>query len=176
MNDLKSKIESLLFVAGDEMSLKDIKKALGENVSPKDIENAVEILAGDYRGRGVRIIRKDDKIQMVSAPENAEIIAQLLKSHLSEQLTPAALETLACVSYREPISKMEIDELRGVNSIFSLRNLSIRGLIEKTDPPANGNPKLTYYKTTLDFLKKLGIEKVSDLPHYGELSNEQPSN
>lgn len=175
MENLKSKIESLLFICGDEISIKDIQKNI-DNASEESIRQAIELLARDYRGRGVRIMMKDDKIQMVSAPENAEIISKLLKSQLTEQLSQAALETLACIAYREPISKIEIDELRSVNSIFSLRNLNIRGLIEKTSPPENGNQKLIYYKTTLDFLKKLGIEKVGDLPYYEELSKPEQNN
>lgn len=175
MENLKSKIESLLFICGDEIGVSDIRKNL-DDVPEEDIRRAVESLVDDCRGRGVRVLIKDDKIQMVSAPENAEIISKLLKSQLTEQLSQAALETLSCIAYREPISKIEIDELRGVNSVFSLRNLSIRGLIEKTGAPENKDKKTAYYKTSLDFLKKLGIEKVGDLPHYDELSKPEQNN
>ena len=169
MSNIKSKIESLLFVSGEEMSLNSIKKALG-GVSDDEIRKAVNTLAEDYKDKGVRVIQKDDKMQMVSAPENAPVIETLVKSHLTGELSQASLETLACVAYHEPISKIEIDELRGVNSVFSLRSLSMRGLIEESAPLEDGDSKTKYYKTTLDFLKKLGIEKVSNLPRYDEFS------
>jgi len=161
MNTIKSKIESLLFVIGEETTVAKIQKALGENVSPEDIQAGIEALRDEYREKGIRIVMKDDTIQIVSAPENADIIQALVKSQLDEELTPAALETLACIAYREPITKAVIDELRGVNSVFSLRALMMRGLIEKHDD---------HYRVTIDFLKKLGIERIADLPQYDILS------
>ena len=166
MSDLKSKIESILFISGDALSIKQIKRALGEEVDNDKIKKALEDLGKEYQNRGIRIFSKEDKIQMVTAPENATIIEKLVKSQLTEELTPAALETLACIAYKEPISKIEIDELRGLNSIFSLRSLMIRGLIEKIACRPETGEKADCFKTTLDFLKKLGIEKVTDLPKY----------
>src|SRR3990172_10396942 len=157
MSDLKSKIESILFISGDALSIKQIKRALGEEVDNDKIKKALEDLGKEYQDRGIRIFSKEDKIQMVTAPENATIIEKLVKSQLTEELTPAALETLACIAYKEPITKAVIDELRGVNSVFSLRALMMRGLIEKHD---------NHYRVTIDFLKKLGIERISDLPQY----------
>ncbi len=157
---LKSQIESVLFVSGDAVSIRRLKQlfpAAGE----EEIRSAVEALQEEYRARGVRVAAKDDRVQMVSAPEHAALVGLFVKSHLSEELTPAALETLACVAYREPIAKVEVDELRGVNSVFSLRSLMMRGLVEKT--------KDETYRVTLDFLKKLGLERVSDLPDYEKL-------
>lgn len=161
MNEIKAKIEALLFVIGDETTVAKIRKALGENVSEDDVRAGLEALRDEYRERGIRIIVKDDAVQMVSAPEYADVIQTLVKSQLDEELTPAALETLACVAYREPITKAAIDEIRGVNSVFSLRALMMRGLIEKQGDQ---------YRVTIDSLKKLGIEKLSDLPHYDILS------
>ena len=164
MSVIASKIEAILFVSGEEMSVQKIQKALGGKSAEEEIVAQIETLQEIYQGKGIRIIMKDGKVQMVSAPEHAEVIHALVKSHLTEELTPAALETLACIAYREPIAKQEIDELRGVNSIFSLRSLLMRGLIEKTK---KGNDARTeYYRVTLDFLKKLGVEKVTNLPDY----------
>ena len=168
MSDLKSKIESILFISGDALSVKQIKRALGEEIDNDKIKKAVEDLGKEYQDKGLRILSKEERIQMVTAPENAAIIEKLVKSQLTEELTPAALETLACVAYKEPISKIEIDELRGLNSIFSLRSLMIRGLIEKTACKSEVGEKADCFKTTLDFLKKLGIEKVSDLPKFND--------
>lgn len=160
MRDLSSQIESLLFVSGDALSLKKMREVF-PGVKEEEIERAILVLQEACAHRGVRVMRKDEKIQMVSAPENGELVAALVKSSIAEELTPAAIETLACVAYREPVTKEEIDEVRGVNSIFSLRALAIRGLVEKTKDGA--------YRVTIDFLKKLGVERVTDLPEYEKL-------
>src|SRR3989344_6589944 len=131
MSSIASKIEAILFVSGEEMNIQKIKKALGGDITEEAILAHIQKLQEAYREKGIRIIIKDGKAQMVSAPELAEVIHAMVKSHLTEELTPAARETLACIAYREPIAKQEIDELRGVNSIFSLRSLLMRGLIEK---------------------------------------------
>lgn len=168
MLTLASQIEAILFVSGEEMSVHKIQKTLGGDITEEAIVAEIEQLQKTYQGKGVRILMKDGKVQMVSAPEHAEVIHALVKSHLTEELTPAALETLACIAYREPIAKQEIDELRGVNSIFSLRALLMRGLIEKTKK--EDDARTEYYRVTLDLLKKLGIEKITDLPDYGVFS------
>jgi len=167
-NSMQAKIEAILFVSGEEMSIHKIQKALGGEVAEEEIVAQIEKLQETYQGKGIRIIMKDGNVQMVSAPEHAEVIHALVKSHLTEELTSAALETLACIAYREPIAKQEIDELRGVNSIFSLRSLLMRGLIEKTKK--GDDARTDYYRVTLDLLKKLGIEKITDLPEYGIFS------
>lgn len=172
MEPLSSRIESLLFVSGDPLTVAKIKRALGEDVSEEEITLCIKALQKEYAHRGVHILEKDGAVQMASSPHNAPLIESFVKSQLAEELTPAALETLACIAYKEPISKVEIDELRGVNSIFSLRSLLMRGLIEKTKMKGKEGDEhaVIYYRTTLDFLKKLGIEKVNELPQYDELS------
>ncbi len=165
MTNLTSQLESLLFISGDPLGIAKIARVLGGDIPEDRIMEAIRELQTEYGKRGLRIVEKDGMVQMVSAPENAVLVGSLVKSHMTEELTPAALETLAAIAYREPISKAAIDELRGVNSIFSLRSLLMRGLIEKTKDHA-----MPHYRTTLDFLKKLGIEDVKDLPDYNELS------
>lgn len=166
MSNLNQKIESILFISGDSISLRKIAKIL--NVKEAEAKDAVEELKKEYEKRGIVILEKDGDIQMATSPENADVARSLVESALSEELTPAALETLSVVAYKEPISIQEINELRGVNSILSLRTLLMRGLIEKYQ--SNDEKKTIYYKTTLDFLKKLGISKTSELPKYDELS------
>ena len=172
MEDLRSKIESILFVSGDPVSLKKIAKTLA--LPEKDIEKEVRILQEEYKDKGINVLEKDGKIQMTSSPKNSEVVSALVESSLSEELTPAALETLAVISYKEPILRQEIDEIRGVNSVFSLRTLMMRGLIDKYQGGEGGRG--TFYRTTLDFLKKLGISKVSELPQYEELSKNSGEN
>ncbi|MEK7520105.1 MAG: SMC-Scp complex subunit ScpB [Patescibacteria group bacterium] len=174
MKDIKYTIEALLFVSGEEMSMRTLKRLLGD-VSDQELEDGIAALTRDHAERGVRVLAKDGRVQLVSAPEYAELVAELVTSRLDEELTPATLETLACIAYREPITKREIDELRGVNSIFSLRSLLMRGLIERTSSgsPSAGLPAQAgdRYRTTLDFLKKLGVERVNDLPNHAALQN-----
>lgn len=164
---LKSIIESVLFVSGAPISIKKISKII--KVKNSEIEKAVEALSDNYKeeNRGICILRKEDKIQLVSTPSNSEYVGKFTKSNLQEDLSPASLETLAVVSYRGPITRFGIEEIRGVNSSFILRNLLIRGLIERTENPNDTRSYL--YKISFDFLKKLGIEKIEDLPDYEEL-------
>jgi len=166
MKELKSKIESILFVSGDPVSLKKIAKTLAS--SEKDVEEEVKALQEEYKDKGINILEKDGKVQMVSSSKNSDVVTGLVESSLSEELTPAALETLAVISYKEPILRQEIDEIRGVNSVFSLRTLMMKGLIDKYQGGESGRD--TFYRTSLDLLKKLGISKVSELPQYDELS------
>lgn len=166
MVNLKSKIESILFIYGDPVSFKKMAKIL--NVKESEVKDCIEELKKEYEKRGIAIFEKDGYAQMTTSPQNADIVKDLVESTLSEELTPAALETLSVVAYKEPISTQEINELRGVNSVLSLRTLLMKGLIEKNQ--SNDEKKTTFYKTTLDFLKKLGISKVSELPKYDELS------
>ena len=100
MLTIASKIEAILFVSGEEMSVQKIRKTLGDEVAESEIIAEIEKLQEAYQGKGIRILMKDGKVQMVSAPEHAEVIHALVKSHLTEELTPAALETLACIAYR----------------------------------------------------------------------------
>ena len=101
---------------------------------------------------------------MVTAPEAGSCVEKFIGGNLKEDLSEAALETLAAISYLGPVSKHEIEDLRGVNCAFTLRNLLIRGLIEKAENPSNS--RISSYKTSFDFFKKLGVEKESDLPDY----------
>ncbi len=166
MEDLKIKIESILFVSGDPLTIRKISKIL--NVKEQEVKKNIDALKEDYKERGVNVLEKDGKVQLVSSEKNSKIIEKMVQSSLSEELTPATLETLSVISYREPISRPDIDKIRGVNSIFSLRSLLIRGLIEKSY--GGEDKKIVFYKTTLDFLKKLGIKSVKELPQYDELS------
>ncbi len=164
---LKSIIESILFISGAPLKIKKIAKATGVKVS--EIEKVVEILSNDYKNqeRGLWIFKKDDKIQMATKPENSAYVEKFTKSSLQEDLSPASLETLAVISYRGPITRLGIEEIRGVNCSFILRSLLIRGLIERIENP--GDARSYLYRISFDFLKKLGIQKVEDLPNYEEL-------
>lgn len=160
-------IENLIFVSGEPISINKLSQIL--ETDENKIVAAIENLKGNIEGGGLKIISKDNKIQMVTDPEAAKYIEKFVIGNMKEELSEAALETLAAVSYLGPISKPEIEELRGVNCAFSLRNLLIRGLIEKIEKSGS---RLATYKTSFDFLKKLGIEKEDELPDYQKYKEE----
>lgn len=121
--------------------------------------------------RGVRIILKDGKAQMVTASENSECVEKFLKADIEGELSRAALEVLSVVAYRGPISRSGIEDIRGVNCSFTLRHLLIRGLVERINNPQDARAYL--YRITFDLLKVLGVEKVEDLPKYEELKTKK---
>lgn len=163
----KSIIESLLFVYGEPISLKKIGKILG--LSQEAVIKNFKELNEDYQKeeRGLRIIEKGDEIQLVTAPENSSYVQKLIQTDIRQELSPAALETLAIIAYRGPISRAEINDVRGVDSSFLLRRLLLRGLIERVEYPKDR--RIYLYKITFEFLKLLGVNKLENLPNYEEL-------
>lgn len=172
----KAQIESLLFTAGHPVAIKKLAEVLstygrspeGGDISENETDNILKELAADYvkNDSGIRLVFLDNKVQLVAAPESVEIVKKLTKSDFEEDLSQAALEILAIVAYRGPISRAAIENLRGVNCSFILQNLAIRGLIEKKNNPEDGRSYI--YSVTFDFLKHLGLNKLEDLPNYGE--------
>ncbi|MEK7178133.1 MAG: SMC-Scp complex subunit ScpB [Patescibacteria group bacterium] len=163
----KSIIESLLFTSGHPLSQKKMAEILG--ILESDVEKSLKELAVDYEqnSRGLRLVFFDNKVQLVIAPESKEAMEKLVKSEFEEELSQAALETLAIVAYRGPVSRAAIENLRGVNCSFILQSLAIRGLIDKRNNPKDGRSYI--YNVTFDFLKHLGINKLDDLPNYTDL-------
>ena len=167
----ESIIESLLFISGEPMSFKKLAKIT--LLKEKDLKLSADVLAKRYsdQGGGLRILIKDGKIQMVTAEENSEFVEKFLKADIEGELSRAALEVLSVVAYRGPIARSEIEEIRGVNCSFTLRHLMIRGLIERINNPKDARAYL--YRISFDFLKKLGVEKVEDLPKFKELREKE---
>ena len=166
---LKSIIESILFVSGEPVKISKIAKIAGVKIP--EAENALMVLSGEYaQNRGMIIIKKEDSVQMATSPENAGIISDLIKSEIQENLSQSALEILSIVAYRGPITRADIEFIRGVNCSFTLRTLMMRGLLERMENPKDGRGYL--YKISIDFLKKLGMESVEKLPDYETLSKD----
>lgn len=137
--------------------------------SSKEIKAAGDALVKEYKdsGRGVQIIKNGAKLQMVSSPENAKIVQEFIKDETTGELSRPSLEALTIIAYRGPISKIDLDRIRGVNCSLILRNLLLRGLIEaKIDK----QKKETYYTITFDFIRFLGINDVRELPEYEKLN------
>ena len=140
--------------------------------SKEEIENAILILQNEYAERksGLLILRKEDEVQLATNPENADLLNSLVKNEIQENLSSAGLEVLAIVAYRGPITRVEIEAIRGVNCSFTLRSLLMRGLVERIGNPKDSRGYL--YKISFDFLKKLGMDSVSKLPDFENLSKD----
>lgn len=168
---IKSIIESVLFVRGEEMGVMQLAKIL--DLKKKEVEESLEELILEYKdkGRGFGIIKVGENFQLATNPENAEWVEKTIKRNLQENLSRTALEVLSIVAYRGPVSRAEIESIRGVNSSFTLRNLLMRGLIVKS---VNESDQRGYlYNISLDFMKKMGIGKIEEMPEYENLSRDK---
>ena len=163
-NNMAARLEALLFIYGEPMSYKKIAEVL--TCSPEEAREAATKLETSLRDdhRGLFLIKDNEKIQLTTKPEFGSLFETIVKEELKESLTPAALETLAIIAYCGPVSRAEIDYIRGVNSSFTLRNLAIRGLVAREIDPKRANAYI--YKPSFDLLKYLGISKAEDLPEY----------
>jgi segregation and condensation protein B len=154
-------VESLLFVAPEAVKISILADALQE--MPQRIEDALTTIMAGQAARGIRVQRLGDRAQMVTAPEAAAAIERFLGLDLSTKLSPAALETLAIIAYRQPVTRAQIDELRGVASDGVLRTLIHRGLVEQGERLEQaGRP--FQFRTTFDFLQHFGLQSLDDLP------------
>ncbi len=154
-------LESLLFVAAEPVSVRDLAQAL--NLAPDAVEALLAQLTAEYRNRGIRIQRHQDRVQLVSAPEATAVIERFLGVQSSTRLSNAALETLAIIAYQQPITRARIEAIRGVDCSGALRTLLQRGLIAEVGRmQAAGRPVL--YGTTEEFLKQFGLDSIAQLP------------
>jgi len=160
-DDIQFLIESLLFVAEGPVTVNHLRQALG--VSTGKIRKALANLEETYRSRGIRIQHQDQRIQFVTAAEAAPYIERFLGLDLTRKLSPAALETLAIVAYRQPITRAQIEAVRGVDCQGVLRTLLAQELIAEVGRLEQvGRPIL--YGTTFEFLQYFGLEDLSQLP------------
>jgi segregation and condensation protein B len=168
-NKIKSILESVLFISGEPMKIARLVKITGS--SKPEIENAIMVMQNEYAGRGLSLIRKEDEVQLVTNPDNSSYINDLVKSEIQENLSKAALEVLSIVAYRGPISRIDIEAVRGVNCAFTLRSLLMRGLLERIENPKDNRGYL--YKISFEFLKKLGLDSINKLPDFETLSKDE---
>lgn len=170
MIDLTSAIEAILFAAGDSVPLARLSLVLG--VSEQDVETSVKILQESYfeQQRGMRILRLEDKVQMCSAPEYASFISKTLEQRKPPVLSQPALETLAVVAYFQPVTRAYIEQVRGVDSSYTVGVLNERGLIEECGRlEVPGRPVL--FRTTDVFLRTMGISSLEDLPELPDMTD-----
>ncbi|MFH1201021.1 MAG: SMC-Scp complex subunit ScpB [bacterium] len=165
--NLEQKIEAILFFKGEPVSLKKLQDIL--KVSKEEIQKAILNLKTNLLNRGIVLLEKSDEITLGTAPELSQLVEDLQKEELRKELSRASLETLSIVLYKNGASRAEIDYIRGVNSSFTLRALSVRGLVERnTDPKDN---RRYIYKPSFETLSFMGIKSVAELPDYGEVSH-----
>ena len=165
--DVKNKLESLLFISHKPLSLNELVKLLTEEKSV--IEAALAELQNEYQTRagGIEILQVEDKFQMAASGDNAELIAKFLNTEMAGDLTKPSLETLTIIAYRGPISKVELELIRGINCSMILRNLLMRGLIESKEDKVRAT---IVYQITFEFLKYLGLATVNELPDFEKLN------
>ncbi len=158
---LKLIVESVLFVADEPVDVSALARIA--DASLEDVERAVDALAADCRLRGVRIQRTESAVQMVTAPEATPYVERYLGVEEDHRLSHAALETLAIVAYKQPITRPAIEAIRGVNCDRAIASLRARGLISEVGrADTAGRPYL--FGTTFRFLEYFGLEKPDDLP------------
>lgn len=154
-------VESLLFVADAPVSVRQLAEVAECDV--RDVESTLGALAESYADGGVRLQRKGDQVQLVSAPRAAPYIERFLGLSLSGKLSAAALETLSIIAYKQPITRPQIEAIRGVSSDGVLRTLNSKGLIEEVGRLETvGHPIL--FATTFEFLRYFGLDSLSELP------------
>lgn len=164
VSQLANAIESLLFVSGRPLEYGELRKLL--NVDDTNLERAVRALAAflEEQRRGIRLQLLGQQVQLVTAPENARYVAALLGLPMTAKLTNAALETLAVIGYRQPITRAQLEAVRGVNSDRALASLVQHGLVAEVGRAATvGRPAL--FATTPEFLQQFGLTSLEQLPN-----------
>lgn len=166
MNNLESKIESLLFLSGRPMSVRELSDLTKDEA--KIVEEAGDKLIAEYKEKnsGIQLIKNGASFQMVTSSENAALAQDFVKDETTGELSRPSLETLTIIAYRGPVSKTDLDRIRGINCSLIIRNLLQRGLIDYRE---DKKTEEQYYTVTFDFLRYLGLNEVKELPDYEKL-------
>lgn len=162
--NLLAKIEAFLFIYGEPIEAKKLAKVFGvkEEEIEADLTQFSEALKNE--DRGLTLVWDKGRVQLVTKPEFSKLLEDITKEEFTEDLTPAALETLSIAAYAGPINRADLEYIRGVNSSFILRALLMRGLVEREPDPKR--PNAFVYTTSFELLKKLGLAKNNELPDY----------
>ncbi len=160
---IKSAIEALLFVSGDPLTVKDLSNSL--EVSTKFVANLLNEMVLEYEDekRGIKLISINGEYQLVTKAENSDYIQKLLRKNKRQSLSQASLESLAIIAYKQPITRVDIDEIRGVKSESALQRLLEKDLIKEVGRlEVPGRPIL--FGTTEEFLRQFGLKELKELP------------
>lgn len=173
--EIKSIIEAIMFAYSDPISIEELNNIINEELSRKEIEFMLNSLIEEYRedNRGIQIIKLEDKYQMTTNKEYSEFIKKVLEPNKKKSLSQATLETLTIIAYKQPITKVQVEDVRGVKCDRAIQTLLENELIiEAGRLDKIGKPII--YKTTNEFLKLLSIETLEDLPKLEK--NEEENN
>ena len=169
---LKSSIEALLFVSGEPLTLRDFSNTI--EVSPKILKSVLDEMQKEYEEekRGIKLISINGEYQLVTKAENSDYIQKLLRKNKRQSLSQASLESLAIISYKQPITRVDIDEIRGVKSESALQRLLEKDLIKEVGRlEVPGRPIL--YGTTDEFLRQFGLKELNELPSLDLYDNKE---
>jgi segregation and condensation protein B len=166
--ELDAKIEAILFYKSEPVKLSELVGVLGE--SEFAVRSALDMLRENLSSRGLSLVEYDNTVELRTAPSASTFIDEMRKEELSRDIGKAGAETLAIVLYKGTVTRADVDYIRGVNSTFILRNLMIRGLVEREQNPKDARTYL--YKPTIELLSYLGVSSLRELPRYGEVQTE----
>ena len=158
---LSTKLEAMLFVAGEPVTTSQLATAL--DVAPSVIERGLNELGAALSTRGLRLQRHAGRVQLTTAPQLAELIERFLGLEATSHLSRAALETLAIIAYQQPVTRPQIDSIRGVNSDSMMKSLLHKGLILESGR-ADGPGRPILYSTTPEFLQHFGLNSILEMP------------
>lgn len=171
--ELQRAIEAVLFAAGERVEISRLALAL--EADPEDIKLAADSLADElaFNRRGIRILRLDDGYQMVSSTEMADYITKALETRKPPKLSASQLETLTIIAYYQPATKAMVEQIRGVDSSYSITALLNKKLIEDAGR-LNVPGRPIQYRTTPDFLRTFALNTLEDLPEIEKVSLGEP--
>jgi segregation and condensation protein B len=164
---LVNNVEAVLFYKTEPYNFDALARLL--EVSEAEVREACTQLAEQRQTSGLRLVMTDREVQLVTAPEQSDLIEKVRKDELSQDIGKAGAETLSIILYRGPLTRAEVDRIRGVNSTFIIRNLLVRGLVEKRDNPKDARAML--YAGTPALYTHLGITKREELPDFEVVMN-----
>lgn len=163
---LAAQLEGLLFAATNPLSVRQLAKVTGAN--DEKVAATLSELEERYAdaGSGLTVIHRGKDVMLATKPDLGKLISAFLKEQVGGELTRPQLETLTIIAYRTPVTKAELELIRGVNCSLIVRNLLIRGLIDERQDPVMHTE---VYEPSFEFLRYLGVQKVDTLPQYEEL-------
>jgi len=165
---LSHQLEAILFAGARSFSLKRLADVTSS--ASADVEAALAELSERLEQTSLMVQRAGNDVQLVTKPEYATTVQQVVKDELHGELTRPALEALTILAYRGPLTRPELEQIRGVHSSMILRNLMLRGLVEEKEDTRLGQPT---YAVTLDFLRHIGVASAEELPSYEDLRGHQ---
>ena len=168
---LNAQLEALLFVAPGAVTISQLSTALGED--SRTIEKELDALDQRYRGRGIRLQRHRGRVQLVSAPEIAPLVELFLGLEATTHISQAALETLSIIAYQQPVTRPQVDSIRGVNSDAVMKTLLSKGLVQELGR-AEGPGRPFLYGSTPEFLGYFGLTSLEELPPLNLEGNQNP--